>query len=253
MKLACKLLVSIALLQNVAWAQVPGQTAAPGPEIEVVDGKISMTAMGVPLSRIVSMVDRAVGLQSKVAPEVASRLVNVRFKELPVKDAVQKIFEGQPLNYMLIEGKGIHVTGVAQGAGTAASSFDSPPPVAQTPLPNVQAVQPTNPVQVNPGQANPNPNQVNPTTGQPVSPTANTPFPPAGAPVPTANPAATGTPGAASAPGQMPPPIGANAPMIPIIAQPAAGLPVVVPGPAPAPSSQPAGPGTLGATPGTVR
>ena len=250
MKLACKLLVGIALLQTAAWAQVPAQTSAPGPEIKVVDGKISMTAMGVPLSRIVSMVDSAVGLQSKVAPEVASRNISVRFKELPVKDAVQKIFEGQPLNYMLIEGKGIHVSGMAQGTGTAASSFDSPPPVSQTPLPNVQPIQPTNPVQLNPGQANPNQaNQVNPTTGQPITPTANTPFPPAGAPVPTANPAATGTPGAASAPGQMPPPIGANAPMIPIIAQPSAGLPVT-PGPAPA---QPAGPGTLGATPGTVR
>src|SRR5688572_3383619 len=181
MKLTCKLLVSIVLLQTAAWAQAPAQTPAPGPEIEVVDGKISMSALSVPLSRIVSMVDRAVGLQSKVAPEVASRSISVRFKELPLKDAVQKIFEGQPFNYSLIEGKGIHVIGLAQGGGTTSgtSSFvDSPPvqsPINQGPFPNPTPVQPTNAV------------QVNPTTGQPVPP-ANTATP-TGAQVGPANPA----------------------------------------------------------------
>jgi len=247
MKLTCKLLVSIVLLQTAAWAQAPAQTPTPGPEIEVVDGKISMSALSVPLSRVISMVDRAVGLQSKVAPEVASRSISVRFKELPLKDAVQKIFEGQPFNYSLIEGKGIQVIGLAQGGTSGTSSFvDSPPvqsPINQAPFPNPTPVQPTNAVQVNPA------------TGQPVSP-ANTAIP-TGALVGPANsaPSAVAAPGAPVQPGQMPPPIGANPPTIPIIAQPAAGLPVTT---TPAPQ-QPAAPGTLGggvtpgAIPGTIK
>jgi hypothetical protein len=180
------------------------------------------------------------GYQSKVAPEVASRNVSVRIKDLPIKDAVVKILEGQPVNYMLIpaEGKGLYITGLAQGAPTTAGGFSEPPPVSQNPLPNMSPIQPGNP-----GQGNPN---------QPVI--VNAPFPgnqpPVNANPANANPAAaTGTlPVQVNVPGQMPAPIGANAPPIPIIAQPAAGLPVV-----PAPQQQPAGPGTLGATPGAIR
>jgi hypothetical protein len=188
------------------------------------------------------MMDRAMGLQSKVAPELTNRNISVRFKDLPLKDAVIKIFEGQPLNYIVIEGKGIQVLSVAQGGATptpTTGSFSDPLPITQSPINNVQ---PTNPVQINPVQVNP--------ANQPVVVTA--PFPGTGT-TPNANPAAipatspTATPGA-PVPGQMPPPIGANAPPIPIIAQPAAGLPVV-----PAPAPQPAGPGTLGATPGAIR
>jgi hypothetical protein len=223
-----------------AWIQVPTQAQPPGPEIEVVDGKISMSALGVPLGRVVSMMDRAMGLQSKVAPELTNRNISVRFKDLPLKDAVIKIFEGQPLNYIVIEGKGIQVLSIAQGGATptpTTSSFSDQLPITQSPI---NTVQPTNPVQVNPVQVNPG--------NQPVVVTA--PFPGTGV-APNANPAVGGTPSptpGAPVPGQMPPPIGANAPPIPIIAQPAAGLPVV-----PAPAPQPAGPGTLGATPGAIR
>ena len=200
-----------------------------------------MYALGVPLGRIVTLVDRAMGFQSKVAPEVANRNISVRIKDLPVKDAFVKILEGQPVNYILIEGKGISVTGLAQGAPTTGSSFSEPPPVSQNPLPSASPIQPGNPAQVNPNQ--------------PVI--VNAPFPGTGAPAntnpATANPTAVANPNAlpvnSAVPGQMPPPIGANAPPIPILAQPAAGLPIV-----PVPQQQqPAGPGTLGATPGAIR
>jgi hypothetical protein len=243
MKIPCKLLLGLMLLPVSVFAQVQAQPQSqpPGPEIQVVDGKVSMNVQAVPLGRIVSLVDRAMGLQSKVAPELASRNISVRFNNLPLKDAVQKIFEGQPLNYMLIEGKGINVTGMAQGGSTATpttSSFDSvqQSPINQPPpLPNVAPIQPANPVPVNPA------------TGQPA--VTNAPFPATGNPA-TANPAATtAAPGGAVQPGQMPPPLGANP--LPIMSQPPVGPPVQ-PGPPPPGPQQPAAPGTLGATPGAV-
>src|SRR5215470_13451452 len=100
MKVACRILVSLALLQGVAWAQTPA------PEIEIVDGKVTMSAQNVPLGRLLSLLDRALGMTSTVKPELANRNISVRFSSLPVKDAVHKIFEGQPLNYMFVEGKG---------------------------------------------------------------------------------------------------------------------------------------------------
>jgi hypothetical protein len=247
MKITSKLLVtlSLAVMPGSIFAQnqIPADSQPAGPEIEVVDGKITMSALGVPLGRIVTMMDRAMGFQSKVAPEAANRSVSVRIKDLPVKDAVMKILEGQPVNYMLIEGKGLYVTGLSQGAPTTTggSFSEPPPPISQNPLPNMSPIQPGNPAQGNPNQ--------------PVI--INAPFPGTGTPAnanpAAANPAAATNPNAlpvnSAVPGQMPPPIGANPPPIPILAQPAAGLPVV-----PAPQQQqPAGPGTLGATPGAVR
>src|SRR5678816_1416619 len=123
---AYRVLVGLVVLQGSLFAQIPpqAQTQPPAPEIEVVDGKISMSALGMPLSRVVSLLDRAMGMKSKVAPEAANRPISVRFKDLPLKDAVQKIFEGQPLNYSLIAGKGIDVSGIATGStATAASTF----------------------------------------------------------------------------------------------------------------------------------
>jgi hypothetical protein len=196
MKIACKLLVGLALLPASAFAQLQAQPQpqTPGPEIQVVDGKVSMNVQAMPLGRIVSLVDRAMGLQSKVVPELANQNISVRFNSLPLKDAVQKIFEGQPVNYMLIEGKGIQVTGRAQGGSTSTpttSSFDS---VQQSPI-NQPPPIPVNAPQIQPAQPVP----VNPATGQPA--VTNAPFPGAGAPA-SANPAASNPAPGAPAPGQ---------------------------------------------------
>jgi hypothetical protein len=244
MKVAWRVLASLVFLQGSAFAQIQPQpqTQAPAPEIEVVDGKISMFALGMPLSRVVSMLDRAMGLKSKVAPEAASRPISVRFKDLALKDAVQKIFEGQPLNYSLIEGKGIDVSGVALG-GTTTTSTNSPfpeaAPITQTPIPGASPIQPA--VPINPaGQ---------PVQGAPLGVTANPTNP--NNQVPATN---TAPPGA-MAPGQMPPPIGGVNPLTQPVgapavgtAAPAVGFPMATPAP-----SQPAGPGTVGgAAPGTI-
>src|SRR5215207_10175699 len=140
-------ILSLVLMQGSAFAQSPPAT---GPEIEVVDGKVSMNALGMPLSRILSLLDRATGLKSKVAPELANRNVSVRFTLLPLKEAVHKIFEGQPFNYMLIEGKGIDVSGVAvvgTTTTTSSSPFQDSGPISQ-PLPT-NSLQPAGAVQIN--------------------------------------------------------------------------------------------------------
>jgi hypothetical protein len=244
MKVAWRLLLSLVLLQGIAVAQIQTQpqTPAPAPEIEVVDGKISMSALGMPLSRVVALLDRAMGFKSKVAPELASRPISVRFKDLPLKAAVQKIFEGQSLNYSLIEGKGLDVPSVALGGGTTStgSPFPDSAPITQTPLgaspiqpevpinnPAGQPAQAATPIGVAPNPANPN----NP------APAANTPPP------------------GVAAPGQLPSPIGGVNPLTQPVgapavgaAAPAVGFPLSTP-----PPPQPGGPGTVGgATPGTI-
>jgi hypothetical protein len=248
MKVAWRVLVSLVLLQGIAFAQIqaPAQAPAPAPEIEVVDGKISMSALSMPLSRVVSLLDRAMGLKSKVAPEAASRPISVRFKDLPLKDAVRKIFEGQPLNYSLIEGKGIEVSGVALGGGTTAtagSPFPEAAPLTQTPLPGASPIQPAVPINA---------------AGQPIQ--GATPLGVTGNPA-NPNPAATNTaPAGAVAPGQLPPAIGGVNPLTQPVgapavgtAAPAVGFPLATPTP-----QQPTGPGTVGgatpngATPGVV-
>jgi hypothetical protein len=246
MKLAWSVLVSLVLLEQIASAQIqaPAQTSAPTPEIEVVDGKISMSALGMPLSRVVSLLDRAMGMKSKVAPEAANRPISVRFKDLPLKDAVQKIFEGQPLNYSLIAGKGIDVSGIATGStATAASTFPDSAPVNQAPLPGASPIQPAVPINAAGQPLQPSP------LGVTANPNPNNPAPAANAPPP-----------GSVAPGQLPPAIGGINPLTQPVgaptvgaAAPAVGFPLATPTP-----QQPTGPGTVGgatpngATPGVV-
>src|SRR5262245_4113777 len=265
MRIAYGLLFGLFLLQTVAYAE--------GPEIQVVDGKVTMTAQAVPLGRLLSLLDRAMGLDSKVLkPELANRTISVRFEDLELKDAVHKIFEGQPLNYMLIEGKGIRVTDQALSTGSTSSGSSStvssfPEPQTFNPPVNPNPIQPV-PVQ----QQQP----VN-TTGQPAA----VPF---GAnqqnyslPASTANPNVV-------VPGQIAPPLGTNPqpqqqpqqnPLVsPLGAAPTTGAPAAPPvgggnvGGAPVgtpagvglppvqpPPVQPAGPGSIGGTtttPGAV-
>jgi len=103
--------------------------AGKGPEISIIDDKVSIHAEAVPLSRLLRLLDRATGLTSKVPPELANRNVSVRFSNLSLDDAIRKIFEGQPVDYVLVQGQGIFVTGTSQNvvAGNSAAP-NSPPP-----------------------------------------------------------------------------------------------------------------------------
>jgi hypothetical protein len=229
MRVACKLLLGLALLQGVAYAQAP--------QIDVVDGKISMSAQAVPLGRLLTLFGRAVGMEAKVKPGLENRNVSVMFTDLKFNDAIRKIFEGQNLNYVVVQGKAITVTELADTSGTASTATSSPsfssapaftPAVTNQPIP----VQPL-----------------------PVT----SPF---GGPAPAATNTNT-SPAPVSGPGMAPPPIGASNPLINPVGGGApnpAGGGAANPfggGNTPPSPSQPSGPGavpgTPGAMPGTIR
>src|SRR5262245_21906214 len=109
-----------ALMSSVAFA------ADKAPEIQIIDGKVSIQAEAVPLSRLSSLFDAAAGMTSKVPSELATRTVSVRFKGLDFDAAVRKIFEGQPFDYVVVNGRGIIVTGLAQSTASAATLPNQP-------------------------------------------------------------------------------------------------------------------------------
>ena len=118
-------LVSISLLGTTFGA-------TKGPEIRIVDDKVTIQAEAVPLSRLLRLLDQVTGMTSKVPPELANRNVSVRFSGLKLEDAVHKIFEGLPLDYVLIQGHGIVVTGSSQPAtATAGGAAPFTPPAPQ--------------------------------------------------------------------------------------------------------------------------
>lgn len=104
----------LALLTLVLACGVTGLRAESGPDIRIIDNRVSIQAEAIPLSRLLRLLDQATGMTSKVPPELANRNVSVRFSNLSFDDAVDKIFEGQPLDYVLVAGKGIIVTGTSQ-------------------------------------------------------------------------------------------------------------------------------------------
>jgi hypothetical protein len=121
-------------------------------DVQVVDDRVSIRATAVPLEELMAMLDRAAGTESVVAPELAGRNVSVHFDGLFLGDAVEKIFEGQNLDYIVVGGRRIRVTAVSgvvsasttpaaavvtTAAPPVANPFQSPqvqPPVVQTPF-----------------------------------------------------------------------------------------------------------------------
>jgi hypothetical protein len=229
MKVASKLLLGLALFQGAAFA-------ANEPKIEVIDGKISISAQAVPLGRFLALFDKAMGMKSEVKAGLENRNMSVQFSGLNFNDAVRKIFQGQPYNYVVIQGRGIRVTDLAQGGGADSQPvFTSSQPINQ-PFNQQPFSQPINaPIQ----QLNPNPN----------APPASNIF---GGPAPV--PAVTNPNIPLSGPGVMPPPIGASNPLNAPVGGPNAGGNVIpIPGPGAPPPAQPAAPGTLpGASPGAA-
>jgi hypothetical protein len=93
---------------------VPALAAAKGPEVDLVDNKLSINADTIGLARLIRLVDLATGMKSKVPPELANRNVSVKFSGLTMANGVRKIFEGLPIDYVLIEGQGVIVTAQSQ-------------------------------------------------------------------------------------------------------------------------------------------
>jgi|SRR5262245_30127836 len=86
-----------------------GSAAGRGPQVTNVDQKISISADGVTLASLLRLWDQATGMQSVVAPELANVKLSVHFTGLPVNEALRKMFDGLPFDYVLAEGHGIIV------------------------------------------------------------------------------------------------------------------------------------------------
>src|SRR5438105_12487326 len=116
-----------ALLLAVSFA-TGAFAAGKGPEINLVDNKLSINAEGVSLGRLLRLLDLATGMKSKVTPELANRNISVKFSELPLDEGVRKIFQGQPFDYVMMQGQGVIVTSVAQAiAGGESAPVYNPP------------------------------------------------------------------------------------------------------------------------------
>jgi hypothetical protein len=123
------------------FAAVWAAAAANGPQIQIIDNKLSVTAEAVSLSRLLHLLDQATGMKSKVPAELANRNISVRFSGLAVDDGVRKIFQGQPIDYIVVPGQGIIVTAISQsvsGDGGLAPQLNQPPQQPQMDQPFVQ-------------------------------------------------------------------------------------------------------------------
>jgi len=82
-------------------------------EITVIDGRVSMHAEAVPLGRLLGLLDRVAGTNSTVPDQLTHRNVSVQFSDLALDRAVKKIFEGLPIDYLVLENTRIVVTAVS--------------------------------------------------------------------------------------------------------------------------------------------
>ena len=105
--------------------------AGSGPDIRIIDNRVSIQAEGITLGRFLHLWDQATGMTSKVPPELANRNVSVRFTDLSFDDAVRKIFEGQPMDYVMVAGKGIIVTGTSQILSAKTNGAPGTPPLQE--------------------------------------------------------------------------------------------------------------------------
>ena len=165
--------------------------AGKGPEIQVVDGKVSIQAESITLSRFLHLLDQATGMTSKVAPELANQKISVRLEGLDLDTAIRKSFQGQPWNYAVVPGKGINIIDRAQAVTSSTGSTSAP---VQTyndnrfdnpPLP-VPSATPFQPASVTPAaSANSTPNNPTPNNPTPSAGTLNLPAVQGGSPPPT--------------------------------------------------------------------
>ena len=150
--------------------------AAKGPEVGLVDNKLSINVEAVPLSRLLRLFDMATGMKSRVPAELANRNVSVKFSGLDLSDGVKKMFQGQPLDYVMIQGQGIVITAASQSGGSDLLPAYNPPPPSEQPQPFFN--QDFQPPIGQPGQQQPAMIQSpfgpipNPRAGQPVQPNA---------------------------------------------------------------------------------
>ena len=113
-----------------------GFAAGQGPEVTNVDQKISISVDDITLDRLIRLWDQATAMQSVVPPELANRKLSIHFTGLPISDALRKMFNGQPFDYVLVEGHGVLIMERSQSEPVAQSA-DVSTPVEQVTEPAV--------------------------------------------------------------------------------------------------------------------
>jgi hypothetical protein len=98
----------------------------PTPQVVNIDQKLSVNVENITLGRLLRLWDQATGTHSTVPRELANQLVSVRFSGLPLRDAVQKIFQDLPFDYVFVDGQGIRVTGPSQKAAAVNAAQAEP-------------------------------------------------------------------------------------------------------------------------------
>ena len=96
--------------------------AGPRPQVVKFDQTVSIDVENMTLGRLLQLWDQATGMRSSVPRELSTETVSVSFSGLNLSDAVRKIFQKLPLDYVFIESQGIIVTGASQPV-----SFESAP------------------------------------------------------------------------------------------------------------------------------
>src|SRR5436190_19149187 len=115
-----RILVGTCLLMSLA---APLVVTAKDPEVQMIDGKMTIQAESVTLKQFLQALDAATGMNSKVSAQLANEKISVRLSDVDLNTAIRKSFQGQPWNYVVAVGKGISVIDKAQlTAATTASS-----------------------------------------------------------------------------------------------------------------------------------
>jgi len=112
------------------------------PKVVYSEQRVSVDAKNIPLNRFLQVWDNATGMHSSIPPQLANQPVTVNFFELPLDEAVRRIFEGVPVDFVFSEAQGINVTARSQ------------PPALPTPAPAFVGARIP---QTAPGTTNPSP------------------------------------------------------------------------------------------------
>jgi hypothetical protein len=102
----------------------PSLAAQGSSSVGMSDGEVSIEADRVGLGELLDQLDAAAGTRSTVPSELESRVVSVRFRSLPLDQAIRKIFEGQSVDYAVVGGSQIVV--LAQSRAGVPSTSERP-------------------------------------------------------------------------------------------------------------------------------
>jgi hypothetical protein len=98
--------------------------------IRMSGDKLSICAESVSLRHLIDMLDDVTGMNSKVPAELANRPISVRLSGLTVSDAIRKMLETQRIDYILVWGETLIITGVSKEASMQTTFV---PPVQDQP------------------------------------------------------------------------------------------------------------------------